>query len=77
MSSSAYPVPAAPVTAEIDIKRSRFVCDIALAASKDEAVAFIEAIRLREPEARHHCWAYIAGHQVSSIERASSDDGEP
>lgn len=77
MSTRAYPIPAAPVTVEIDIKRSRFICDIAPAASKEEAVAFIEAIRVREPEARHHCWAYIAGHPVSSIERASSDDGEP
>jgi len=77
MGSNSYPVPARPVTVETEVKRSRFVCDIAPAASKEEAVAFIELIRAREPEARHHCWAYIAGHPVSSIERAASDDGEP
>lgn len=77
MSQHAYPIPAGPVTVETEVKRSRFICDIAPVASKAEALAFIEAIRAREPEARHHCWAYIAGHPVSSIERAASDDGEP
>jgi len=72
-----YPIPAAAVTVESVVKRSRFVCDIAPVASRDEAQAFIESIRAREPDARHHCWAYIAGHPVSSIERASSDAGEP
>jgi len=77
MSVNSYPIPAGPVTVETEVKRSRFVCDIAPAATREEALAFIETIRAREPEARHHCWAYIAGHPVSSIERASSDDGEP
>jgi len=77
MNATSYPIPAAAVMVETEVKRSRFVCDIGPAASKAEALAFIESIRLREPEARHHCWAYIAGHPVSGIERASSDDGEP
>jgi uncharacterized YigZ family protein len=77
MNPHAYPIPAGPVTTETEVKRSRFICDIAPAAGKAEVLAFIEQVRAREPEARHHCWAYIAGHPVSSIERASSDDGEP
>lgn len=74
---NSYPIPAAAVTIEYEIKKSRFICDIAQVASKAEAIAFIERIRAAQPEARHHCWAYIAGHPVSSIERGSSDDGEP
>jgi len=77
MNPSSYPIPAEAVTVETEVKRSRFICDIAPAVNKAEALAFIASIRLREPEARHHCWAYIAGHPVSSIERAASDDGEP
>jgi len=60
-----------------EIKRSRFITDIAPAESKLKAYAFIEHIRHREPDARHHCWAYVAGHPITSIERRSSDAGEP
>ncbi|TLS76703.1 YigZ family protein [Mariprofundus erugo] len=72
-----YPIPAGPVTIELEIKRSRFVTDIAAAATRAEAMAFIDHIKLTHPDASHHCWAYIAGHPESSSERASSDDGEP
>lgn len=77
MNQHSYPIPASPVSVEYEIKRSRFICDIAQVASKEEALGFIEQIRTHHPEARHHCWAYIAGHPVSSIKRGSSDDGEP
>ena len=60
-----------------EIKRSRVITDIAQAESKQAALSFIELIKKREPEARHHCWAYIAGHPVQSIDRACSDAGEP
>ncbi|WP_206675280.1 YigZ family protein [Mariprofundus sp. NF] len=74
---TSYNIPAAPICVEQEIKRSRFIADIAHAEAKADALAFIELIKQREPEARHHCWAYIAGHPVQSINRACSDDGEP
>ncbi|MFQ5518659.1 MAG: YigZ family protein [Mariprofundus sp.] len=62
---------------EQEIKRSRFISDIGHAENKANALAFIEQVKKREPDARHHCWAYIAGHPTQSIERGSSDAGEP
>lgn len=75
--SSSYSIAADHICVEQEIKRSRFITDIAQAESKEHALAFIAQIKKREPEARHHCWAYIAGHPVQSIDRACSDDGEP
>jgi len=74
---SSYAIPAKQISVEQEIKRSRFVTDIGHAESKADALAFIEQIKIREPEARHHCWAYIAGHPESSVERSCSDAGEP
>lgn len=74
---ASYNIPAASICVEQEIKRSRFITDIAHAESRADALAFIAEIRQREPEARHHCWAYIAGHPLQSIDRACSDDGEP
>jgi len=75
--SSSYHIPAHHICIEQEIKRSRFIADIDIAENKPAAQAFIELIKKRQPDARHHCWAYIAGHPVASIERACSDDGEP
>jgi len=75
--ANGYPIPAESVRVEQAIKRSRFVTEIGHAPTREAALAFIEQIRAEQPEARHHCWAYIAGHPESSVERASSDDGEP
>lgn len=74
---SSYAIPADHICVQQEIKRSRFITDIAQAESKEHALTFIAQIKKREPEARHHCWAYIAGHPVQSIDRACSDDGEP
>ncbi|OIO69501.1 MAG: YigZ family protein [Zetaproteobacteria bacterium CG1_02_53_45] len=74
---SSYSIPAEHICVEQEIKRSRFITDIAHAETRADAVAFIERVKTQQPEARHHCWAYIAGHPVESIERASSDAGEP
>jgi len=75
--SSSYSIPAENICVEQEIKRSRFVTDIAQIEHKAAALAFIKQIQQREADARHHCWAYIAGHPIESIERASSDAGEP
>jgi uncharacterized YigZ family protein len=61
--------------AEIRIKGSRFVADIVQAASVESALAGVEAIRGREPDATHHCYAYRIG-DTGNVFRAN-DDGEP
>ncbi len=72
-----YNIPANSISIEYEIKRSRFIADVAHITSKQEAIEFIQQMRNHYPDARHHCWAYIAGHPVESIERGMSDDGEP
>ena len=46
-------------------------------SSPEEAKAFVEEIREEFPDARHHCWAYVAGTPGSSHPCGMSDDGEP
>jgi uncharacterized YigZ family protein len=63
---------AASVTAELEIRKSRFVGHAIPVVDRDAAM--IELRRLREtyPGATHVCWALLAGGQSGM-----SDDGEP
>lgn len=71
---SALRRPAEPFTFEIErIKGSRFIADIAPAATEADAIAFLAAIREREPSATHHCNAW----RITPDHARSSDDGEP
>lgn len=76
-----YPVPAASVQAphatELMIRRSRFLARSARAASREQARAFVESIARLDPEATHHCWAFVAGRPGDSAHIGSSDAGEP
>ncbi|WP_105957062.1 YigZ family protein [Apilactobacillus quenuiae] len=62
-------------TNEIDIKKSRFICNIARVQNEEEANNFIENIKLDNKKATHNCYAYVIG-QDDHIQRAS-DNGEP
>jgi len=59
------------------IKKSRFITHINRAENKQQAVDFINTIKSQYPDARHHCWAYVAGHPIHTTKIAFSDDGEP
>ena len=72
-----YQVPATELSDEQVIKKSRFITYIGRAENGDQATHFIEQIKRLHPDARHHCWAYIAGHPTATTEIAFSDDGEP
>ncbi len=61
---------------ETKVKGSRFIGETALVGSVDEAVACLEAVRKREYQATHHCYAYVAG-VPGAVEFKYSDDGEP
>lgn len=59
---------------EIDkINGSRFIADAAPATDESACLAFVGTIKLREPGATHHCWAY----RLSNGHEKSSDDREP
>ena len=65
-------VPATTRTAELTVKRSRFIATAAPATDREAALAAVDGKRLEHPEAGHHCWAWQGRNSA-----ASSDDGEP
>ncbi|MDQ6961254.1 MAG: YigZ family protein [Mariprofundaceae bacterium] len=71
-----YMYPAQICCVEQEIKRSRFIATAARASDKKEALAVIAAVRQQYPDARHHCWAYVAG-SPETVALGMSDDGEP
>ncbi|MBO4123696.1 YigZ family protein [Cupriavidus gilardii] len=62
----------APVHAELDIRKSRFLAVAMPVADRDEAMRAVQALRAEHPGATHVCWALLAGGQSGM-----SDDGEP
>ncbi|OAT49518.1 hypothetical protein M997_0734 [Proteus hauseri ATCC 700826] len=73
----AYLIPAETVEFNEEIKKSRFITFIAHTDGIDEAKAYIQSIKLQFPDARHHCWAFVAGRPDDSQQLGFSDDGEP
>lgn len=61
--------------AELTVKASRFIGEASRVATVDEAMEYIEAIRKREYNASHHCFAYRIGFDAEDFRY--SDDGEP
>ena len=63
---------AAAVSAEIDIRKSRFIALAIPVADRAAAMLELNALRVQHPGATHVCWALLAGG-----ESGMSDDGEP
>ena len=59
---------AAPAHHELVIKKSRFICCVEPVSGREQAQARVAQL----PDARHVCWALLAGGQS-----AANDDGEP
>ena len=66
-------IPSGEGTSEYMEKKSRFLGLIAPVTTEAEARARLEAVKKREYDARHNCWAYI----LHSGQKRYSDDGEP
>ncbi|MBS6211000.1 MAG: IMPACT family protein [Proteus hauseri] len=73
----AYLIPAETVEFSEEIKKSRFITFIAHTEGIDVAKAYIQSIKEQFPDARHHCWAFVAGRPDDSQQLGFSDDGEP
>ena len=56
-------------------KKSRFIATVRGCETEAEAVEFIEAMKKKYWDARHHCFAYVIGER-NELQRCS-DDGEP
>jgi uncharacterized YigZ family protein len=71
-----YVTIARDVDAEIEVKRSRFLCTLRRVEDEAAARAVVERLRKEHWDARHHCSASVLGPPPTPVER-SSDDGEP
>lgn len=72
-----YPVPAAPVEAELEIKKSRFIAFLYPVQERAQLLARVDDLRQTYPDARHHCWAYLVGNPAGACSAGMNDDGEP
>ena len=69
-----YHIPQAPAAAELEVKKSRFIARAHPIQHRQQALEIVQQLQQEFPDARHICWAYVLGNQVSA---AMSDDGEP
>ncbi len=60
---------------EVVEKKSRFIATVLPVRTEEEALQFIEVVRKKYWDARHHCFAYVIGER-GELQRCS-DDGEP
>lgn len=72
---SSYLVPRHDAQAEIEVRRSRFLCTLARVEDEAAARAVVDRLRHEHHDARHHCSAFVLGPD-GSVQR-SHDDGEP
>ena len=63
---------AAPAHHELIIKKSRFIACVEPVSGREQAQARVAQLKAEHPDARHVCWALLAGGQS-----AANDDGEP
>lgn len=70
-------IPAQPVALTEEIKKSRFITRLVHTPGVEAAKAFVAHMRAEYPDARHHCFAWVAGAPDDSQQLGFSDDGEP
>lgn len=65
--------------AEIEEKKSRFIASLAHVETEEEALAFLDEIRVANRMARHNVYAYVLreGGAGAAARVRYSDDGEP
>ena len=72
-----YLIPKSAIVFEEEIKKSRFITYLQHTEGLEQAKAFWAEIKAQHPNARHHCWAAVAGKPTDSQQLGFSDDGEP
>lgn len=75
MTSTSYLTITRDGEAEIEVKRSRFLCSVVRVADEAAARGVVDRLRKEHWGARHHCSAFVLG-PGPDVTR-SSDDGEP
>ncbi|MCF2860255.1 YigZ family protein [Pseudoalteromonas sp. SMS1] len=74
---SEYKIPSETIRYHEEIKKSTFIVHIAHTPTLEDAKKFIRSINDAFPDARHNCWAHVAGAPGGSHVLGFSDDGEP
>ena len=64
-------------SAQLLIRRSRFLAAIAHCAKVEDARSFIQTQRQHYADATHNCWAFCAGPPGDTAKIAYNDGGEP
>ncbi|TXY30339.1 YigZ family protein [Vibrio mimicus] len=77
MNLQPYLIPAESTQFEEEIKKSLFITYLAHTPGIDSAKAFVEEIKRLHADARHNCWAFVAGRPQDSMLWGFSDNGEP
>ncbi|WP_261816364.1 YigZ family protein [Vibrio gallicus] len=77
MNAKPYLIPSQQTVFEEEIKKSTFITYLAHTPSIEEAKAFVDGIKAKHRDARHNCWAFVAGRSEDSMKWGFSDDGEP
>ncbi|MBX2812985.1 MAG: YigZ family protein [Myxococcales bacterium] len=72
-----YLVPSGLVETQSEVRSSRFLAAVSLAATKADAQIFVNHQRKKYPEASHHCFGFRVGPPQSTMCIGCSDDGEP
>lgn len=72
-----YLIPAEAAEFSEEIKKSRFITYLQATSGIEQARAFWQQVKQQHPNARHHCWAAVAGRPNDSQQLGFSDDGEP
>ena len=72
-----YQTLARPASARLEIKKSEFIAYAYPVESREQAMFHVEQLRIKYPDARHHCWAYIIGDPDNTTSAGFDDDGEP
>lgn len=60
-----------------EIKKSRFITYLAPTKGRMAAEQFVRDIKSKHADARHNCWAFVAGRPEDGQQYGFSDDGEP
>jgi uncharacterized YigZ family protein len=74
---SSFLVPISLSEIEYLVKRSRFIAFAAHTKGTESAKSFLHELQVRFPDARHHCYGFIAGSPNNSNLYGFSDDNEP
>ena len=65
------------VTARLESKKSNFIAYAYPVNTREQAMFHVEQLKVKYPDARHWCWAYIIGDPDNTTSAGFDDDGEP